>query len=262
MEDAADRNPISHRTNIQQQRRSWRLRPAFVLAAAASACVAFVGTMLWHTPKHVVTATLQTPKDERPLRREPSQFVQRGIKLRPSVPPALYTQLGGDFQSVINAAFITDRQTTDEDLALIGNLTHLRYLCFTSTVVSDAGVQHLTDLHELESLTLDGTRITDRGLESLSGLMRLKSLALNDTQITDAGLKYLGALTELEHLNLSSTAVTDAGLQFLLPLKKLKSLDLIDTRVTEAAVKEFERALPGAHVVPFGAWSRTPGLLD
>ncbi len=49
---------------------------------------------------------------------------------------------------------------------------------FQSTLVTDAGLVHLTGLTKLEALTLDSTQVADAGLASLAELKGLTYLSL------------------------------------------------------------------------------------
>jgi len=76
--------------------------------------------------------------------------------------------------------------------------------------VTDAGLEHLTGLHQLEKLELYDTGITDAGLGHLKELRQLRELGLSGTEVTDAGLEHLKGLRRLHTLALSPAEV--AGL--------------------------------------------------
>lgn len=76
-----------------------------------------------------------------------------------------------------------------------------------SPSVTDAGLEHLTQLTHLRDLWLDRTQATDAGLVNLKGLTRLHQLDLRGTQVTDAGLEHLKVLTQLERLHLGCTSM-------------------------------------------------------
>src|SRR4051794_36917294 len=70
------------------------------------------------------------------------------------------------------------------------------------------------------------TLITDVGLNQLTELNQLQELGLNQIRVSVAGLKCLTRLKRLRELNLCHSGVTDAGLEVLAELKQLQSLDL------------------------------------
>ncbi|HEX7379930.1 MAG TPA: hypothetical protein VF278_22595 [Pirellulales bacterium] len=130
----------------------------------------------------------------------------------------------------------------DDDLATIGALSELTQLTLCESVISDAGLVHLAELHKLEYLdlgyhhdrisSLSHLPITDDGLVCLAGLRRLKYLDLSGSSIRGEGLRHLTGLTELEDLNLGETKLTDAALPYLAQFPRLKRLDIHGTAVT------------------------------
>ncbi|HEY7311488.1 MAG TPA: hypothetical protein VH643_19150 [Gemmataceae bacterium] len=136
---------------------------------------------------------------------------------------------------------------TDEGLAHLAALPHLRKLFMIYSKVSDDGMKHFEHLTELEQLWLTGTEITDAGVVHLKGLRRLRELHLGDTKITDAGLAHLKALSRLEYLELDNTAITDAGLVHLRGLTNLHRLNLEDRdRQMEVLMKGLLSKKPAA----------------
>ena len=85
-----------------------------------------------------------------------------------------------------NVVFINlhDRGT-DDVLAHVGRLTHLKQLHRPGFAVTDAGLAHLGRLSDLQLLSLDDTQVTDAGLAHLKGLAGLKWLKLTRTRVTD-----------------------------------------------------------------------------
>ena len=73
-------------------------------------------------------------------------------------------------------------------------------------------------------MNLDNTLLSDAGLVHLSGLTNLTFLHLGSTLITDEGLVHLKGLTSLEDLIVTRTAVTQDGVD------QLKET-LVDTNV-------------------------------
>jgi len=78
-----------------------------------------------------------------------------------------------------------------------------------STLVTDAGLEHLTACPRLEWLWLTNTAVSDEGLAHLKRVPNLKWLRLEYTQVTDAGLVELRGSLNCDIL--ISTARTSAA---------------------------------------------------
>jgi hypothetical protein len=135
----------------------------------------------------------------------------------------------------------------------------LRYLLFSGTQVTDAGLKHLsamTSLRDVHIIT-GAERITDAGVDHLSKLPNLTALRVDESKITgtdvskwpnltqltlydspfaDAGLANLKGLRDLWLLSLDKTQITDGGLQHLEGLNNLRHLSLVGTNVSDEAV--------------------------
>ena len=98
---------------------------------------------------------------------------------------------------------------------------NLRDLDLSLTPVSDAGLQQLTSLKKLQHLRLlysegfAGPKITNAGLQHVSELMQLSSLNLVGAKVTDDGVDDLIRLRKLKHLTLIGTKITVDGLSRL-----------------------------------------------
>jgi hypothetical protein len=110
-----------------------------------------------------------------------------------------------------------DAPALDTKLACVKSLKHLRYITLKDSAITDAALDHLSDLVSLASVDLSGTKITDDGLAKLALLKSLQRLDLSRTQVTDVGLAALGSLKRLQWVNLEATNVTDHGLR---PLRR------------------------------------------
>jgi internalin A len=129
---------------------------------------------------------------------------------------------------------------TDEGVRFLSvSLPGLKHLMVGGTMVTDAGLAHLSGFHGLEGLQIpgQGAKITDAGLAHLAGLTHLEVLNLSDSGVTDAGLGSLRGLKKLRWLNLSGTSITDAGLEQLSARVGLEQLYLGRTEVTDAGLK-------------------------
>jgi hypothetical protein len=88
---------------------------------------------------------------------------------------------------------------TDQSLAFLETLPHLKIVSLANTGVTDSGLVHLKGLNELELVDLDNTLVTDAGLDHLRGLPRLKYLSLIGTKVTGQGvLALMQARPDLE----------------------------------------------------------------
>ena len=157
-----------------------------------------------------------------------------------------------------------NRQLSDEDLRLIGNLEHVRKLSLEGTSVSDAGFRHLRGVRGLQRVLLDDTRIGDAGFsclnldevellwaaktlvtdDSVSKIARCKKLTwlrLPGTKITDRGLSEIGQIVQLEQLDISNCQVTNQGIKHTGSLANLTDLVIDHTEITDEGLEAFYR---------------------
>jgi hypothetical protein len=127
--------------------------------------------------------------------------------------PSWLRRLIGDeyFQEVAGVALLKGKAVTDEHLAILQGLPHLRQLYARSSSISDAGLRHLEGLGELESLHIGDTAVGDTGMASIGRLRGLKELILEETLVSDRGLDHLRGLSGLKKLLLDHTRVSEAG---------------------------------------------------
>ncbi len=176
-------------------------------------------------------------------------------------PTWLVERLGADyFGNVVGVSFQSRQGGSDVELKLIGRLARLEYLDLCDSLVTDAGLIPLTNLHGLRDLRLARTNVGDDGLlnlrsltcvqtldlshtkmssTSLVHLEKLKDLTcldLSGTQIGDDGLALIGRMVQLRQLSLRGTQVSDAGLGCLRSLRNLEKLDLFETQITDAGL--------------------------
>jgi hypothetical protein len=129
---------------------------------------------------------------------------------------------------------------TDAGIKHLTRLRSLEFLDLENTRVSDGALAHLAGLPRLEYLDLSGTRVTDIGVLRLSDTRSLRGLRLNHCNVSNAGLQGLRQLAELERLQLGNTCITDAGLTCLCGLTHLRELRLSKTALTDAGVVHLE----------------------
>jgi beta-lactamase regulating signal transducer with metallopeptidase domain/Leucine-rich repeat (LRR) protein len=151
--------------------------------------------------------------------------------------------LGTDIKLDANGKveFVASDTFTDNNLALVKKLAHLKRLHVFSPQITDIGLEHLKGLTKLEELRVHNAQISDAGLEQLKGLTNLKRMQLGgNTRITGAGLEHLKGLTNLELLGLGRTNVDSDGLKHLKGLTKLTLLPLANTKVDDAGLEHLK----------------------
>jgi hypothetical protein len=159
--------------------------------------------------------------------------------------PTWLRRLIGDeyFQEVVEVNLLKGKDVTDEHLAILEGLPHLRRLYARSAAISDAGLRHLEGLAELEFLHIGDTSVGDAGMVSIGKLKGLNELILEETRVGDAGLTHLDRLARLRKLYLRYTRVTDRGLAKLGGLQQLQEVSLDKNQAT-ATGRELLGKLP------------------
>jgi internalin A len=147
-------------------------------------------------------------------------------KGRPWAPAWLRKRLGDEFfQEVTSVQFLERSNVTDRDLAPLESLDRLEELAIHGALITDSGLEHISNLTELRILSLWETRgVSDAGLVHLAKLTKLQTLNLYRCGITDAGLVHLRRMTDLDSLTLGQTKVTGPGLSHLGGMSKLRRL--------------------------------------
>jgi hypothetical protein len=160
---------------------------------------------------------------------------------------------------------------TDVGMPAIAQMTGLRSLDLSHTMLEDVGLEHLPALSDLEELYLGGDMITGINLNFLKLLPKLKKLSLDGIQrrnagacwtprVTDLDLDTISLLSNLEDLDLGvglnlgrggkpaatgggnckptgGLQLTDLGLAKLGKLRKLRRLNMSGARLTPAGLK-------------------------
>ena len=102
---------------------------------------------------------------------------------------------------------------------------------------------------DVYQINLRGTMITDAGLAHLSKLTGLERLHLERTNLTNAGLAHVKGLEQLAYLNLYATpAISDGCVDHLKHLTGLRKLFLWQTKVTDAGEEAIKAALPDCKI--------------
>ncbi|HET9823773.1 MAG TPA: c-type cytochrome domain-containing protein [Chitinophagaceae bacterium] len=138
------------------------------------------------------------------------------------------------------------------------NTNYLSMNFVTAKNVGDSQMLLLLPLKEqIIELKVGNTLISDPGLQAISQLNNLMHLQLDHTRITDKGIANLRVLQNLRYLNLVSTAVTSQGVMQLKSLRNLRSIYLYQTAVKKTEWRDLKRAFPktlidsGGYTVPF-----------
>lgn len=158
--------------------------------------------------------------------------------------------------SELTVLSLRQNQITDASLPTIGKLKkltnldlgcHVRDSVYGKNELSDAGMQHITDLTELEHINVEGTGVSVLRVDSPS----LKSLSLgtgfNTPPMTDRDVFLLQRYPELQSLSINSDLVSDTGIAALARLKNLSSLELHCDLVTDSGIERLV-ALPLKHL--------------
>lgn len=178
----------------------------------------------------------------------------------------------GPFNHMLDRAMtvqLFSSNPSDEQLAALKDLRHLRLLNISGGTISNAQFVHLGALTSLEHLSLHNTHVDGAGLAHLRNLTQLRSLGLSNCMVTDAGLAHLAGMKQLQSLHVAGpisddglahlrdmtrmemliiTAspgngpwITDAGLDHLQNMKGLRHLTLTDTRITDAGLAKIAK---------------------
>lgn len=133
----------------------------------------------------------------------------------PPGPRWLRQVLGDDFFDDVAGISIAREGVTDETVAAIATLPHLKSLLLNSDGISDLGLARITRLTELGELGFRSSSVTDAGLAQIAECRGLTTLRIIAPHITDIGLIPLQEMPHLALVELISTAVTQEGVALL-----------------------------------------------
>jgi hypothetical protein len=138
----------------------------------------------------------------------------------------------------IAAATFEKTTLADGQMAAVGHLTALRYLCLDSTEITDAGMAKLAGLAALEYLDMSRTLIKGQCLASFGGMKKLQYIDLSANDIDPVCLTSLLSLPQLHDVRLGKAGLHDGDLAALAKLPGLTHLSLLDNRdITDKGLK-------------------------
>ncbi|GAB5404394.1 MAG: hypothetical protein Aurels2KO_26250 [Aureliella sp.] len=153
----------------------------------------------------------------------------------------------------------------DQQLAILANLSGLKWLAINGTDVSDSAIAELaaagnlerlwaaqtrvSDLTatslsmcpRLEHLSIEGSRVTDEGLATIAKFKNLKVLSVGSPTLTAGGLESVGQIAGLRELHLETPLAGDAVVSSLAGLSKLEFLSLRRGRISAAGLQNLTR---------------------
>ena len=159
----------------------------------------------------------------------------------------------------------------------------LKLLRLEGTLISNAGLAHLSGMSQMEllalrnaaitnldaigtmarlkALDLDGSSIGDAALETVANFRDLEAVWLGNTMITDVGLAHICALPKVQFLDLRHTHVHDDSVPRLCGLPLIANLDLSDTDITDCGLDELADGLrlTPCRILVVGGRAMTPG---
>jgi internalin A len=166
-----------------------------------------------------------------------NHYIGRGA---PTWPQWLVDRVGIDYFGTVRMV-ATGERTSDNEMALIGQLPELEGLIIRSPGVSDAGMEYLRGLNRLESLSLWEAGISDTGLSRLRTLRGLQRLKLGPIKVSDWAITQVATLNGLRVLEFDYTDVNDASLAYLTSLPNLRQLFLEGPSFSDQGSKHLEQ---------------------
>lgn len=116
---------------------------------------------------------------------------------------------------------------------LYEDLVRVTHVSLARTTVTDDDLAELAFLTHLRTLDISGTAITDAGLERLQALPNLRTLDISSTSITNSGLEQLEAMPRLQYVNAHDTQLRGVAVHELRVRRPSLWIDWIPTQTTE-----------------------------
>jgi hypothetical protein len=247
MQSASESLPEVHKVQTQLRKRRWlrfSLRALLVFTALLCAWLGWI-TYGINQQRHAV-AVLESSGAQIDYLAF-SAFPPWNAILSRRMKMWIHESLPADLRRVTQVT-IEGPNLVEDDLKLLADFPHLRYLSLSGPAVTDASLVHIKRLKRLDCLKLMDSNVTDAGLNGISERANLEILILSGTPITDAGISHLGGLTKLDELYMSDTAVTGKCLSKLAQIKSLRCLKLDGTNVCGEGLAHLEK-MPKLEVV-------------
>jgi len=131
---------------------------------------------------------------------------------------------------------------SDKGLPLVGALKKMVFLFMSRSLVTAAGLPHLTGLNHLTTLHLSYTPLGGGSLAALASLPALVEVELDRCQLTDSQINSLLGVKHLRILKVSfNKGITDVSIGHILKFKELQKLDLTDTSVSIGGLKRLKQ---------------------
>jgi hypothetical protein len=153
-----------------------------------------------------------------------------------SYPAWFRALLPHDYLADVHAVRLPNSAVSDDDLALLSELSGIVFLDLTGTKITDDGLRHIGRMKQLKVLILNDTAVSDVGVKSLGYLHEMGILELNHTGVTDEGLAVVRGMPLLGSLFLQGTSISDEGLDNLQGLDYLSNLDITRTHATDKSL--------------------------
>jgi hypothetical protein len=127
---------------------------------------------------------------------------------------------------------LSNTSISDRTLQVLADEAHnIKHINVSSTLISDAGVRHLSICRRLTELKCNNTILSGNGLSELRKCGELKSLCASSTRVSDSGLEWLQHTNTLQYIDISDNTITYRGLHYLRDHKGLWFIDVSGTSV-------------------------------
>ncbi|MBB3204683.1 hypothetical protein FHS27_000447 [Rhodopirellula rubra] len=148
----------------------------------------------------------------------------------------------------LDTVLIDQGVVTDKGLDVISQLPDLEHLRLRLSPITDNGIASLAACNKLWLLNLPHCRVSTEGIRKLKKLPKLKQLRLGSPNLSNECCRAIAELTTLRGLHLIGVPVTDEGLKVLTTLPRLESLYLDDPAITDIGWMWLFRNHPQLHV--------------
>lgn len=135
---------------------------------------------------------------------------------------------------------------TDQEYALIGQLTSLKSISISGKELSDHQLEMLSGLKQLESFMINGSQLTDDGYRHFAAFPKLKKLSIfhpsrNLKEFNGSGLAHLKELPELEALTFAGATAGNEALEAVAQIDGLQSFREWHNTETSEGLKQLAK---------------------